>query len=81
VDVEIRYFAAAREATGLSAERLALDEGATVGEVVERLAARHPALRPALPSLRFALDEAFVESGAGVPAGATLALIPPVGGG
>ena len=79
--VEIRYFAAAREATGIAGEHLQIAPGATVADVRDQLVARHPALGDVLPTLRFALDEAFAGADAAVADGAVLALIPPVGGG
>ncbi len=81
MEVEIRYFAAAREATGIAAERLPVAAGSTIADVRTALLARHPALAGPLPTLRFALDEAFAGETAPLHDGAVLALIPPVGGG
>ena len=81
MEVEIRYFAAAREATGVGTERVRVADGATVADVRDQLVARHPALAEALPGLRFAVDEAFAGEDTPVADGAVLALIPPVGGG
>ena len=41
MELTVRYFASARAATGLTSEVLALGEGATIGEVVLLLTARH----------------------------------------
>ncbi|MDA1194024.1 MAG: MoaD/ThiS family protein [Planctomycetota bacterium] len=79
--IEIHYFASAREATRTAQESLDVPTGATVADVARTLAVRHPDLAGALPTLRFALDEAFVGPATPVAAGAVLALIPPVGGG
>lgn len=81
MEVQVRYFASAREATGMSQERVALDGSASVGDVMAELVRRHPALAAVASSLRFALAEEFVGPETSVPDGATLALIPPVGGG
>jgi len=81
MEVEIRYFAAAREATGLESEALTVPEGSTVAALLEALCTRHPALAGPATSLRVALDTQFAAPGAVVPAGAVVALIPPVGGG
>ncbi len=81
MNVDVRYFAAAREATRLAHETLPMAAGATVAELAEALLARHPDLAGALPHLRFALDEDFVGLDAPLTDGATVALIPPVGGG
>jgi molybdopterin converting factor subunit 1 len=79
--ITILYFAAARERTGLSRESLELTPGARVGDVLRLLASRHPALAPLLPHLRVAVNQEFSGTDAEVPAGAELALIPPVAGG
>ena len=81
MEIEIRYFAAAREATGIGQEHLEVPEGSRVADVQALLLARHPTLAGPLPTLRFALDEAFASADAPVADGAVLALIPPVGGG
>ena len=75
----MRYFAAAREATGLSEESVEVEDGSTAGTLFETLATRYPALRTS--PLRLAVEETFVEEDAPLSHGATMALIPPVGGG
>jgi molybdopterin synthase sulfur carrier subunit len=81
VNVEVRYFAAAREATGITGEALEVIAGSTVADLAEILTERHPALGTALHTVRFALDRQFVDDEAVLSDGAVLALIPPVGGG
>jgi molybdopterin synthase catalytic subunit len=76
----VLYFAAARERSGTAREELKLS-GRTVREVVEELVARHPGLGPLVPHLRVAVNQAFAGPNDPVPAGAELALIPPVAGG
>lgn len=75
------YFAAAREKTGISSERLEVPAGATVRELLALVQARHPALDDVLPRCRVAIDQAFAAADAPVPDGAEVALIPPVAGG
>ncbi|MFY0530136.1 molybdenum cofactor biosynthesis protein [Archangium gephyra] len=79
--ITILYFAAARERVGLPHESLELPPGARVTDVLRLLATRHPALAPLLPHLRVAVNQEFSNAEAEVPAGAELALIPPVAGG
>nr|WP_153868408.1 MULTISPECIES: molybdenum cofactor biosynthesis protein MoaE [Myxococcaceae] len=74
-------FAAARERAGLSRTEVPHSPGLRVSAVLALLAQRHPALAPLLPHLRVAVDQEFVDLEAPVPAGAELALIPPVAGG
>ncbi|MBJ6763219.1 molybdopterin converting factor subunit 1 [Myxococcaceae bacterium JPH2] len=77
----VLYFAAARERAGTSRESLEVPESASVAEVLRLLTERHPALGPLLPHLRVAVNQQFVGLDAPVPAGAEVALIPPVAGG
>lgn len=79
--VTVLYFAAARERAGTQRETLEVPEGARVREVLGRVAERHASLGPLLPHLRVAVNHEFVDADAQVPAGAELALIPPVSGG
>ena len=76
------YFAAARERAGRSAEELDLPGPSTsVKALLALLAIRHPSLATLLPHLRVAVNQEFTEGDAAIPAGAEVALIPPVSGG
>ncbi len=78
----ILYFAALRELLGTSEERLTVLPGPlSVRALAEHLGRLHPELLPHLGSVRFAVNETFVDSGALVVEGDTVALIPPVSGG
>ena len=78
----VLYFAALRELLGTSEETLSeLPRTLTIGGLAELLVERHPTLAPHLGSVRFALNETFVDLGAQVTEGDTVALIPPVSGG
>jgi molybdopterin converting factor subunit 1 len=80
--IVVLYFAALRELLGTSEEKLSgLPGSLTIGALAAQLAERHPALSPHLGSVRFALNESFVDLGAQVTEGDTVALIPPVSGG
>lgn len=79
--VQVRYFAAVREAVGRSDEQLDVPEGASVAALHALLEARHPALARHRPGLRFAVDEAFAALETPLTPGAQVALIPPVSGG
>jgi len=80
-EISVLFFAAARERVKLSREALEVPPGTRVADVLRLLAERHPELAPLLPHLRVALNQEFVDAEAEVPAGAELALIPPVAGG
>ncbi|AEG44956.1 MoaD/ThiS family protein [Isoptericola variabilis] len=79
--VELRYFAAARAALGRSTETLPVPDGATVRDVVGRLAAATPSAAPVLERCAVLLDGRRAEPSDPVPDGARLDLLPPFAGG
>jgi molybdopterin converting factor subunit 1 len=79
--IEVRYFAAAREATGSEAESLEVPDATTVDALGLLLVERHPDLAALLPSIRYAVGERFAEAHAALAEGAVVALLPPVSGG
>lgn len=82
VAIRILYFAALREALNTSEESLSLPETVrTVGALSPVLEKSHPALKGRLASVRFAVNEAFVDSEHVLSDGDVVALIPPVSGG
>lgn len=80
--IAVLYFAALRELLGRSEEVVQLPPGSpTVRALADHLVLLHPELRPHLPSVRFAINESFVDLAATVSAGDRVALLPPVSGG
>ena len=80
--VVVLYFAALRELLGTSEETLSdLTPPLSVQAFGELLGRRHPTLVPHLGSVRFAVNEAFVNASVEIADGDTVALIPPVSGG
>jgi len=79
--VDVRYFAAAREAAGRDVESLALEDGATVASLRALLLVRHARLRALGEGLRVAVDEHFATDDLALSEGDVVALIPPVSGG
>ncbi len=79
--VTVLLFASAAERAGTRRLELDCEPGDTVAHLRDRLVDRFPQLLPMLPNLLYALDEEYVKTDAVVPAGATLAIIPPVSGG
>ncbi len=77
----IRLFAVARERAGRSEVSVALPSPATVGGLRRALAEQHPALATLAASVRVAVDDEYADDARPLPAGARLALIPPVSGG
>lgn len=81
--VQVRYFAALREALG-SSEAFELPEGRTLGELRDALIARggpHAELLARGRAVRCALNQAMAEESVVLPAGAEVAFFPPVTGG
>ncbi len=77
----ILLFASLAEKAGTRRIELERLEGDTVGSVRDRLLGVHPELERFVPTLLYALNEEYARETDAVPAGATLALIPPVSGG
>src|SRR5262249_50736504 len=80
--VTVRLFAILRERAGRDSIELELDEGATVGEALERLSARPelPDLLDRLP-VRMAVNRDYADPETSLGPGDELALVPPVSGG
>ena len=80
--VQVLYFAALRELTGLAEEPLELPEAVlTVRDFVRYLERARPALAGKLASVRVALDETFANDSDALHGVQVIALIPPVAGG
>ncbi len=79
--ITVLLFASLADAVGAREFSLAHVAGDTVATVRDRLVAAHPQVAKFTPTLLYAVDEEYAEEDAPVPAGATLALIPPVSGG
>jgi molybdopterin synthase sulfur carrier subunit len=76
--VTVRYWAAARAATGVPSD---LVSGATVDEVVAAAVSLHPGLRPVAAVATFLVDGSAATRDRPVPAGATVEVLPPFAGG
>lgn len=79
--VTILYFAAAREAAGVQGESLEIAPESTVAELREALVRNHPRLEKIISRCRIAVNEDLVTDETPIPAGAEVAVIPPVSGG
>jgi len=83
MQVQVRYFAALREALGAS-ESVSLPAGATVGTLRDSLLARggeHARCLARGRAVRCALDQVMVDEDAVLHDGAEVAFFPPVTGG
>lgn len=80
--VRVLYFAAVRDALGISDEWLDLPATVRcVSDLSRHVARLHPELSSRLESVRFAVNETFADDETPVTDGDVVALIPPVSGG
>jgi molybdopterin synthase catalytic subunit len=79
--ISVLYFAVFRERLGTDHEDLDLPAGATVGDAVAALAARHAVVAQLRGKFRVAVNQDFTDDGHPLTDRDELALIPPVAGG
>jgi molybdopterin converting factor subunit 1 len=78
----MRLFASAREAAGTGSDDFAVDDGATVADVLAAAEARYGAAFTAvLPTCRIWVNGDAAPADAPVSAGDEVAILPPVSGG
>ena len=80
-EVKVMFFASLREKAGRKEMQLELPAGANVADLKQAVIAHFPDMEPALSSLLVSVNREFAEDGDPVPAGAEVALFPPVSGG
>ncbi|HEY8503008.1 MAG TPA: MoaD/ThiS family protein [Gemmataceae bacterium] len=79
--VTVRLFARARDLAGAESVSLDLPGPATVADLRRGLARSHPALGEFLPRCAVSVNGEFAADADAVPAGAEVAVLPPVSGG
>jgi molybdopterin synthase sulfur carrier subunit len=80
--VNVRYFAAARAAAGMEEETVAILEGMSVTELIERLSARNPRLATVLRRCSFLCDGVAVRDRTEpLRTNQTVDVLPPFAGG
>ncbi len=79
--VSVRLFAGAAEAAGVRVHRMSIEDGATVDVAFDRMVEEFPALAALKSSLKFAVNQEFVEMDQRLSDGDEMAVIPPVSGG
>jgi molybdopterin synthase catalytic subunit/molybdopterin converting factor small subunit len=82
VQIQVRYFAAARELASCESELVTLpDAEVSSADLLELLALRHPRLAPYLSRLRLAINDELRCDAPPVRAGDVIDIMPPVAGG
>ncbi len=79
--VSVRLFAGAAEAAGVRVHQMSIEDGATVDQLFDRMADQFPVLAAMKASLKFAVNQEFVEMDQNLSDGDEIAVIPPVSGG
>lgn len=79
--VNVRLYAGLQDMIGARDVKLQLPDGATIGQLRERLGEEYPVVQAFLPTLVCAVDEEYVPSEHVLRDGDHVALIPPVSGG
>jgi molybdopterin synthase catalytic subunit len=81
IRVRVRLFAIQRELAGTRELAVELADGATIEDAWSAVVARHPALAPGRPYLRFARNAVYAPPQTSLADGDEVAMIPPVSGG
>ncbi len=80
-EIKVIFFATLKERAGRRDMLVSLPEGASVAELKQRLQEEMPALQPAMHTTIVSINHEFAEDSERIPAGAEVALFPPVSGG
>lgn len=80
-EVKLLMFAGARDIVGAAELAFPWEATGSAATLLGSLVSRFPALAPHAPSIRLAVNGSYVELGAPIRPGDTVALIPPVAGG
>ena len=82
IEIEVKLFAALREAYGASVATLSVPAGTTVGSLPGILFAERRASQPDWPGpVLYAVERRYVPPETVLKAGVEVALVPPLGGG
>jgi molybdopterin synthase catalytic subunit len=79
--VQVRLFAAARAIVGEGEVSLDLQEGSTVGDLMEHFFTRYPELKEIAGSLLLAVNREYAEANVNLKEGDEVGVMPPVSGG
>ena len=81
IRVTVHYYQAMRNAAGVACDGVTLDDGATVGDLLTRLAARNATFARMRPSLLLAVNNEFAAPATALREGDRVDIMPPASGG
>ena len=81
MNVQVIFLGPSRTFAGTGSAEVAVADGSDVAALRQALSDRFDSLAPALPTIRFAVNNSFVEDDTVLNPGDEVALIPPVSGG
>jgi len=81
IEIRIIFLGPSREVAGMGETELSVPSGTTVAGLAPAMAEAIPSLKAYLPTVRLAVNEAFVSDEHVIQAGDEIAIIPPVSGG
>ena len=81
MNVNVKLYAAAREAVGQDTITVQLGDAPTIGELRSAVMKQYPKLRDVVSHSMFAIDTDYSSDDREIPVGATVVCIPPVSGG
>ncbi len=81
MEIKVLFFASCRDLVGQSQTSITMSEGASVYDLLARLAAEHSRLKEMEGSLMVSVNQAYVDRTQQLNDGDEVALIPPVSGG
>lgn len=81
ITVTVRYYNRLKDLAATGSEKLQLDEGATVSDLITRVICSHPAISALRDSLLAARNNEYVASAECLSEGDAVDLMPPVSGG
>ena len=81
MNIKVLFFASCRDLIGTSEREMTLPHGATVTDLISKLASEQARFTDMAPSLMISINQAYVERDAELQDGDEVAFIPPVSGG
>ena len=81
MNIKVLFFASCRDLIGTGERAMTLPDGATVTDLISKLASEQTRFTDMAPSLMVSVNQTYVERDAELQDGDEIAFIPPVSGG